>query len=172
MWFPLTWPPLGTWPITKTHALTGNRTSYPLVWNQCSIHWATPARARCRTFLWAWDPSCCPLGVTLIYCPCSPCPWPLVATNRSFPQLPHHKMLHKWTYKVFTSRDSFFKSRTFWKFIQLFHVKSLFLLIGIACMDITQFNYSLLEALLSCSKFWAIINIIAKNICVHISVWT
>ena len=28
---PLTCPPLGTWPATQACALTGNRTSYPLV---------------------------------------------------------------------------------------------------------------------------------------------
>ena len=31
VWLPLTWPPLGTWPATQACALTGNRTSGPLV---------------------------------------------------------------------------------------------------------------------------------------------
>ena len=31
MWLPLTHPQLGTWPATQAHALTGNRTSDPLV---------------------------------------------------------------------------------------------------------------------------------------------
>ena len=31
VWLPLTGPLLGTWPATKAYALTGNRTSNPLV---------------------------------------------------------------------------------------------------------------------------------------------
>ena len=31
VWLPLTWPPLGTRPATQACALTGNRTSDPLV---------------------------------------------------------------------------------------------------------------------------------------------
>ena len=31
VWLPFTWPPLGTHPTTQTCALTGNRTSNPLV---------------------------------------------------------------------------------------------------------------------------------------------
>ena len=31
VWLPLTHPPLGTWPATQAHALTGNRTGDPLV---------------------------------------------------------------------------------------------------------------------------------------------
>ena len=31
VWLPLTWPVLGTWPATQACALTGNRTSDPLV---------------------------------------------------------------------------------------------------------------------------------------------
>ena len=40
----LTWPPLGTWPTTRTCALTGNPTSDPLVRGPCSVRWVTPAR--------------------------------------------------------------------------------------------------------------------------------
>ena len=46
MWLPLMWPPLGTWPATQACGLTGNRTGGPLVRSPCSIHWATPARAK------------------------------------------------------------------------------------------------------------------------------
>ena len=35
VWVPLTWPPLGTWLATQAHALTGNRTSNPLVHSPC-----------------------------------------------------------------------------------------------------------------------------------------
>ena len=31
VWLPLTLPPMGTWPVTQAGALTGNRTSDPLV---------------------------------------------------------------------------------------------------------------------------------------------
>ena len=48
VWLTLRWPPLGTWPATQAHALTGNRTSDPLIQSPHSIHWATPARG---TFL-------------------------------------------------------------------------------------------------------------------------
>ena len=47
VWLPLMWPPLGTWPATQACALTGNWTSGSLVHSPHSIHWATPARARC-----------------------------------------------------------------------------------------------------------------------------
>ena len=45
VWLPLLWPSLGTSPETQACALTGNRTSDPLVHSPRSIHWATPARA-------------------------------------------------------------------------------------------------------------------------------
>ena len=38
VWLPLLWPSLGTWPATQACALTGNRTSDPLVHSPCSIH--------------------------------------------------------------------------------------------------------------------------------------
>ena len=31
VWFPLTYPPLGTWPATQARALTGNGTGDPLL---------------------------------------------------------------------------------------------------------------------------------------------
>ena len=43
-----THPLLGTWPETQACALTGNRTSDPLVHRLHSVHWATPAGA------WVW----------------------------------------------------------------------------------------------------------------------
>ena len=39
-------PPPGTWPTTQARVLTGNRTGDPLVRSPCSVHRATPARAR------------------------------------------------------------------------------------------------------------------------------
>ena len=41
---PLVRPLLGIWPETQACALTGNRTSDPLLHSPCSIHWAIPAR--------------------------------------------------------------------------------------------------------------------------------
>ena len=42
----LPWPPLGTWPHNPGMCSTWNRTGDPLVRSQCSIHSATPARAK------------------------------------------------------------------------------------------------------------------------------
>ena len=43
-------PPTGDLAHNEACALTGNRTSDPLVLSWCSIHWATPARATCESF--------------------------------------------------------------------------------------------------------------------------
>ena len=50
VWLPLTCTPLGTWPTTQACALTGNWTGDLLACSPCSIHWATPARARIIMF--------------------------------------------------------------------------------------------------------------------------
>ena len=44
-------PLLGTWPVTQACALIGNQTGDSLVCSPRSIHWATPARATCNTFI-------------------------------------------------------------------------------------------------------------------------
>ena len=45
VWLPFTCPQLGTWPATQACAPTGNRTGDLWSTGQCSIHWATHARA-------------------------------------------------------------------------------------------------------------------------------
>ena len=45
VWLPLMCPPLGTWPTTQACALTANQTGTLCFAGQCSIHWATTARA-------------------------------------------------------------------------------------------------------------------------------
>ena len=50
VWLPLTHPTLGTWPATQACVLTGNQPVTLWFTGQCSIHWATPARA-VHTFL-------------------------------------------------------------------------------------------------------------------------
>ena len=50
VWLPLTHPILGTWPASQACALTGFELVTLWFTGPCSIHWATPARAR-RCFL-------------------------------------------------------------------------------------------------------------------------
>ena len=50
VWLPLIHPQKGTWPSTQARALTENQTRDLWFTGQCSIHWATPARAKPQSF--------------------------------------------------------------------------------------------------------------------------
>ena len=60
VWLSLARPLPGTWPPTQACALTGNWTRNPLVCSQCSVHWATPARAIFIFFFLILFSLCCP----------------------------------------------------------------------------------------------------------------
>ena len=52
VWLLIMRPPLGTWPATQTCALTGNRTSYPLVCKRALNTLSHTNQSRIKLLLW------------------------------------------------------------------------------------------------------------------------